>query len=196
MKKEQLLGVSISQKKWKTNYKYVKAYYQNNGDTIIPRDYVVDGYQISRWLDYQKQRKKGVGKPLSDIEINLLEKINIVWDMLDDKWIQMYHLAKKYQEQYGNLNIPRNYEIDGKNLGNCLNYQRALYNKKVLSKEKEELLNSIGMIWNLEKYNFLKREINSTTKRKMKIQLLKNLESVLSDNLKVEEVEKQFVKTI
>lgn len=196
MKKEQLLGISKSQIKWKTNYQYVNDYFIKNGDTMIPRDYVVNGYQISRWLDYQKQRNKGVGKPLSETEINLLEQINIIWDTLDDKWINMYQLAKNYQKSYHHLNVPRDYEIDGKKLGNWINYQRALYNKGVLSKEKETLLTNIDMIWNLEKYNFIHKKIDNRTKKAIKIQLLKQLEDVLLQDIELEEIEKQFVKKL
>lgn len=57
------VNFSKEQMNWKVKYKYVVEYYNEHGNSKIPREYIVGGYQIGRWLDYQKQRKNGVGKP-------------------------------------------------------------------------------------------------------------------------------------
>ena len=69
------VNFSKEQMNWEIKYKYVVDYYNEHGNSKIPREYIIGDYQIGRWLDYQKQRKNGVGKLLSSKELDLLEKI-------------------------------------------------------------------------------------------------------------------------
>ena len=81
------------------------------------------------------------------------------------QWLKMYEYAKKYYEEYGNLNIPYNfktldginYDEDGVKLGTWINTQTASYKNNTLSQEKIELLELIGIEWksnkNEEKWN-------------------------------------------
>ena len=83
----------------------------------------------------------------------------------DDKWNKMYELAKKYYEHYDNLKIPKmfktinGYEIDekGYNLGVWIATQKTNYNKSILSEDKIEKLEEIGMMWNIRKDTDTKR---------------------------------------
>lgn len=196
MRIEKLLGIDKATKNWKKNYQYAKQFYEENKHLQIPRDYVVDGYQVSRWVDYQKQRKKGVGKPLSPKEIEMLEAIEILWEPLDSKWNKMYQYAKEYYEKFGNSKVPRNYICEDENLGYWINAQRASYKNGTLSKEKVKLLEEIEMIWDLRKYNFVTKEINSKTKRDIKITLLKELKNILEENNTIENIEETFCKCL
>ena len=75
--------------------------------------------------------------------------------MLDDKWQVKYNLAKKYYEQFNNLEIPRSYKTtngyeydkEGINLGTWLDNQKQRFNS--LSKEKKLMLLDIGLIIDL-----------------------------------------------
>lgn len=196
MKIEQLLGIDKATKNWKKNYQYAKQFYEENNHLQIPRDYVVDGYQVSRWVDYQKQRKKGVGKPLSQEQTEMLEAIEIVWEPFDAKWNKMYQYAKEYYEKFGHLRVPREYVFENEKLGYWVNLQRVSYKKGTLSANKIKLLEDIGMIWDLRKYNFVTRKINTRTKNEIKITLLKELKNILEENGKIENVEENFTKCL
>ena len=71
----------------------------------------------------------------------------------DEKWQEVYELAKSYYEHYNNLQIPRNfktkngYEFDenGVWLGAWLNYQKLKFRSNELDEEKVKLLQKLGI---------------------------------------------------
>ena len=88
-----------------------------------------------------------------DIELankDLYDMLSYVRSRLSLSWKEMYELAKKYYEYHGDLEIPvkfktlngYEYAESGVNLGVWLNYQRQ---NKILSDERRNLLNNIGM---------------------------------------------------
>ena len=85
----------------------------------------------------------------------------------DEIWTQMYTLAKNHFEKYGNLEIPQSFKTmngiikdeNGYNLGKWLDTQRQAYKKGKLSKEKIELLERIGMVWEIRKRKNKKQEL-------------------------------------
>ena len=91
-----------------------------------------------------------------DIEIenqDLFEMLRYVMDRMTLTWEDKYNLAKIYYEYHGNLEIPQRfttlngYKFDenGIKLGKWIINQKTKYKSNKLSKEKIELLNSIGM---------------------------------------------------
>ena len=90
-----------------------------------------------------------------------------------DLWTKKYEIAKKYFKEYGDLLVPDKFHYSGINLGNWIYLQRKKYKENNLSKEKIDLLNQIGMVWNAlpdyekiwnEKYNValeFKNEFNT-----------------------------------
>ncbi len=78
-------------------------------------------------------------------------------------WDYNYELAKEYYECHGDLNIPKDYIINGVKLGIWLSNIKIKYSLGKLSKEQINKLESIGIIWNKrennweEKYNILKK---------------------------------------
>ncbi len=80
--------------------------------------------------------------------IKLFSKLN---DTLTASWDFMFAEAKRYYEQHGNLDVPKRYKTPGGySLGNWLMTQRRVYSGAVgciLSRERIEKLNSVGMVW-------------------------------------------------
>lgn len=80
--------------------------------------------------------------------IPLFEKLN---ETLTASWDFMYAEAKKYYEENGNLEIPKRYKTEsGYSLGSRLTTQRRVYSgaaSGVLTKERIEKLNKIGIVW-------------------------------------------------
>lgn len=77
-------------------------------------------------------------------------------------WLQMYECAKRYYLQYGNLAVPsiQNYYYrtgeNGKRLWNWISTQRQKYKNRKLTQKQITLLENIGMIWDVRKYQFKK----------------------------------------
>ena len=147
---------------WNMMYELTKKYYEHYGNLKIPHSfktingYETDekGYKLGFWIS--KQRINYKNGTLSEDRIEKLEEIGMIFEnVYKDTWNMMYKLAKKYYEHYDNLKIPKmfktinGYEIDekGYNLGVWIATQKTNYNKSILSEDKIEKLEEIGMIF-------------------------------------------------
>ena len=140
---------------WDIMYEQAEEYYKQNGDLLIPATYHTDeGYALGRWLTTQRLAYAGkTDKPLTQVQIDKLEAIGVVWDShLDFIWNRYFEKAKEYYEQHGDLNVPKDYVSDGLKLGIwILRMRMAQANQRdtVVTPEKKAKLDSIGMIWSL-----------------------------------------------
>ena len=156
---------------WNRFYLLAKAYYEKHGNLLVPSDYEVTlngkKMKLGLWIANQRKAYKGVGTcRLTGHQIKLLDEIHMVWNVInklsnqtDENWFLMYDLAKDYYEKHGNLLVPKNYTvtIEGKeyNLSLWVKAQRKRFNNPNLSgedKNKVELLNKIGMVWDVLLY--------------------------------------------
>ena len=145
---------------WEDKYNLAKAYYEHHGNLEISRnfktlngyDYNENGIKLGDWIS--TQRSLFINSKLSDERIELLKNIGIVFnESHHETWMKNYNLAKIYYEYHGNLEIPQRfttlngYKFDenGIKLGKWIINQKTKYKSNKLSKEKIELLNSIGM---------------------------------------------------
>lgn len=157
---------NLNEYKWELNYKEVENYYRENGHLNIPLRYVSNnGIRIGKWLQLQRIRYL---KHKNSDELDLmwdehflkLEKLGIIWVPLEEQWNQYYYLAKKYYEEHGNLLISSNYITPcGIKLGIWINNQRKYYKKREdedrnpnFTKHRIDLLEQIGMIWDVRSY--------------------------------------------
>lgn len=134
-------------RQWYESYELAEKYYKENGNLLIPATYETQsGNKLGRWIS--SQRKLYKNKKLAQDRVDLLESINMIWDVFDVQWYGFYNLAVIYYKKYGNLSIPLNYKTkDDVNLGSWIGKQRKYYKDNKLSKEKIELLEKISMIW-------------------------------------------------
>ncbi len=68
----------------------------------------------------------------------------------NQKWMRKYELLKAYQKEYGNIDVPTDYEKDGIKLGIWLASQKQAYRghgSSVLTEERIKLLEDLGMNW-------------------------------------------------
>ncbi|MBQ2240621.1 MAG: helicase associated domain-containing protein, partial [Clostridia bacterium] len=96
------------QEQWLRQYEIVKEYYETHGNTEIPIDYVIDGYNVARWLQTQRYILKGIEhgslSPDQRVRLEALNELNISYgNKLELHWEEMYQYAKQYFEQYGHL---------------------------------------------------------------------------------------------
>ena len=160
---------------WELNYSLAKIYFEKYGSLEIKQnfktlngiDYDENGYNLGWWLVRQRQMYK-ISK-LSKEREKLLEKIGMRFETRDNDevWNQMYMLVELYFKEYGNLEIPSKFKTlngtdedeNGYNLGIWLVSQRQMYKKGKLSPERKELLDQIGMIWEIRKRKDKKQEL-------------------------------------
>ena len=136
---------------WNQNYELAKQYYEENGDLNIPQDYVVNGVRLGVWIHTQRRIYKGqLTSHLTPGHIQKLNDVGMIWDVYEDSWNQNYELAKQYYEEHGNLDIDRDYIVNGVRLGNwivsCRGAKRGKRSRQITEKQIQKL-NAIGMEW-------------------------------------------------
>ena len=160
---------------WNQMYMLAELYFKEYGNLEIPSKFKTlngtdedkNGYNLGGWLVSQRQMYKK--SKLSKEREELLEKIGMRFETRDNDevWNQMYMLAESYFKEYGNLKIKQvfktlngiDYDEKGYNLGIWINTQRREYKKDKLSKEKIELLDQIGMVWEIKARKDKKQEL-------------------------------------
>ena len=149
---------------WDETYDLAKKYYEYHGNLEMSYDFKTNnGYEYSefgtinlgQWIGYQRQKVL----PESEKGQKLLQ-IGMRFENKYLSWDEMYDLAKKYYEHYGNLEIKQNfktnngyeYNPDGTiNLGKWVSEQRR---KSPLKSERGQKLAQIGMRFNNKKLNW------------------------------------------
>lgn len=145
----------INDEQWMKMYNLAKKYYEDNGNLKINKNYEINNLKLGIWI--QTQRNTYKNNKLSKDKIELLELLDMVWDVLDVQWQEMYLLAKEYYKNNSHLRITWNYETkDGIKLGRWVINQRKNYKKGILSLEQIKALESIGMIWDIKEVQWKK----------------------------------------
>ena len=123
-----------------------KRFYEENSHLNVPQKYrTSNGEGLNKWI--VRQRAAYFSKKLSMDKIKRLESIGMKWDGFESKWNDMFMKAKSYYEANGNLQMPKIYKMDGKDVKGWLNRQKKKYKNGILEQEKIDLLNSIGIVW-------------------------------------------------
>ena len=211
------IGMRFDNKKntmlWEEWYNLSKVYYEVYGNLEIPakfktfdgKDYDENGAALGRWINGQRQNKKNGA--LSSERENLLLQIGMRFETKEKNntpWEEMYALAKVYYETYGNLETPvsfktlngKDYDENGVALGMWISNQRQSKKNNTLSSERENLLNNIGMIWDIKKnksniekvchdYNINYKKYKKSLDSFMVEELLAKLQYITSHNIPI-----------
>lgn len=151
---------------WEENYAFLKAYYDEYGDSDVPHTRNNDDafYTLGNWVASQKTYfNNGV---LSDYKIEKLNDLNFIWSKdsefnpINKEWMVSYEELKKWIEKYGDAHVPQLNEDGSQNkLGRWLNDQRHLKRKgrkradgtiRYLEEERVSLLLEAGVDFNHE----------------------------------------------
>jgi len=145
---------------WELMYHYAKRYLNEHGNLLVPKRYITrEGYSLGAWL--QTQRMVYAGKTpgnLSDVQIELLNKLGMRWESVRDiAWEKNYEAAKKYYLEHGNLLVSANdVKIGGIKLGRWIAQLRAYRKNGIqsayLTPERIHALDEIGMVWDVADY--------------------------------------------
>ncbi len=134
---------------WEIRFVLAKKYFEEHGNLDMPAVYNADGMCVSKWVNEQKQiyRGKRSGKSLSEEQIKRLESIGMqCQDRKDVIWLSRYELLKKYKDENGNTDVPKDYSAeDGFKLGIWLKTQKLRLKKGECTAEQVGLLQEIGV---------------------------------------------------
>ena len=121
---------------WQDKFKELKEFKKENGhaNPLIKT-------LLGRWCLTQRSNfRKG---KLSQERINLLNSIGFDWDPLETDWQNWFKQLKEFKNKNGNKFPP----FHKSSLGRWCLLQRSNYKKGKLSKDRIELLESIGFEW-------------------------------------------------
>ena len=181
------LGIkwSIRKMKWDDYYELLVEYKKKHGNIDVPQNYVINGVNLGKWLDVQRQAYRGCGRSkITKEHIRLLEDLGIKWSIRKMKWDDYYELLVEYKKKYGNIDVPQYYVVNGIRLGAWLNHQRQAYKENgtyKITKQHIFLLNELGIDWSLKDTIFLNREITSINKDEYNVCLLNRMKHILED---------------
>ncbi len=132
---------------WLEKYRLAKRYYEEHGDLIIKVKYIApDGTHLGTWISTQRTHYND--GTLTDEQIELLEKIGMVWNRDDSRWESSYSYAVRYVESGGDINaLPEEYLIDDFNLTRWIRAQRDRKKQGKMSADRVKKLEKLGLRW-------------------------------------------------
>ncbi len=133
--------------KWEEGFAALVSFVKEYSHARVLQDHInQENFQLGKWVSTQRSRKK----ELSNERIDRLNSIGFIWNADDLKWAEGYERLVKYTEEHSNTRVHLHYKTtDNYPLGNWVSNQRNRKNK--LPKERIDLLNSIGFIWDTRK---------------------------------------------
>ncbi|MBE6550993.1 MAG: hypothetical protein E7665_02535 [Ruminococcaceae bacterium] len=149
---------------WDLMFEQAKEYFHENGDLDVPKRYVTsDGFTLGTWIYTQRLVHEGKSYGvLTATRKKKLESIGMRWESVRDvAWEKNYAAAKAYYEEHGDLlvNVSDN-KYHGVALGRWIaqlrTYRKSNIQGSYLTFERIELLDRIGMIWDVPDYYFEK----------------------------------------
>lgn len=167
------IGMVWENDAWLAKWELARVYYEKHGNLDLPQSYVTkEGVWLGKWLYLQKERyrrgkkieqwqkaKDSEGEQrqsreegLTKEQVRALESIGIDWLTPGERaWEKAFLRAQAFYEEKGHLEVEKGYcAEDGFRLDLWLGRQRKCYregNRKVLSGERMERLERIGMEW-------------------------------------------------
>lgn len=140
---------------WEQMYKAAEEYYREFGDLLVGSVVEYKGKPLGSWISRQRRNYKAyqglTGKQggITGEQIERLNRIGMVWSVLDAQFEEGLKRAKEYYAENGNLRVAQSYVSgDGYRLGQYIAHKRKDYFSGRLDKEKIKALEKIGMIWN------------------------------------------------
>ena len=152
--------IKDNDEEWKKMYQLAKRYYDKHKNLEVSQefktsngtDFDPQGKCLGTWVVTQRRYYQD-GRLLEERK-KLLAAVGMRFESKDLKkqWMEMYNFAKAYYEQNGNLEIPARFVADnGKKLGKWVVNQRTDHQNGILLDERKELLEGIGMRFELKR---------------------------------------------
>ena len=138
---------------WDHYFAQASIYYAEHGNLNVPLRYKTPGgLSLGEWVQTQRSIRNGREKygALTPQQIERLDSIGMIWETrAETAWARGVEAARRYQRQYGNLQVPPQYKDDtGFALGNWLKNTRARQRSGALTREQIAELEALGIVWN------------------------------------------------
>lgn len=149
------IGMDWEGDSWQEKWELARQYYEEHGDLHLPQNYVTeDGIWLGKWLYLQRERyRRGTDQDrLSERQFKALSAIGMDWLSPGERaWENAFLRAENFYREHAHLDVAKGYTTqDGFRLDLWLGRQRKCLregNARVLSQERKERLERIGMKW-------------------------------------------------
>lgn len=141
-------GTQSPQEPWGKMLERLIAFHSEHGHSQVPQVYQKD-QKLGWWVTTQRQnRRKG---RLADAQIGALDRLGFNWSPFGlmnskDRWQVMFTGLKAFREQTGHCRVPAGWK-ENRQLANWVAVQRRQFKLAALSRERIDLLESIGFDW-------------------------------------------------
>ena len=157
---------------WERGYQSLVEYKEKHGNCHVPYRYEGDR-SLGTWTARQRKDKDN----LSPFQIQKLEEIGFTWQSAQDRvWMEKFERLKSYWGKNGNSCVPTSYEEDPE-LGEWTAKQRQKYTQGRLSSDRQQLLNTVGFVYRINK--FIKRKSTAREDKKWWEQLERLIQFLL-----------------
>ena len=123
---------------WEARFEELAAFQREHGHCNVNTDTWSSGDPLGTWVRHRREDyRKGV---LSEARIAQLERLGFAWHPLEDAWMARFAELVEYRSRHGDYNVPRRQGP----LGAWVSAQCTAYRRRELSRERFELLQSVG----------------------------------------------------
>lgn len=143
--------------KWNLHFNHLLAYKKINGHCRVPHTYDANP-ALSHWVKRQRYQHKckleGKVWNISESRIQKLNAIGFIWDAQELLWQTRFDELKDYRLQYGDCNVPYNFN-ENRKLPTWVKCQRRQYKLRQMgkssnmTKERIKKLQVLGFKWGL-----------------------------------------------
>jgi hypothetical protein len=140
--------------RWEDGFRRLLDYVKGNGHARLPATYTVDGYRLGSWVRIQRLSRKE-GTLNRDRERRLKNVPGWTWDAVAARWADGLGRLVEYVNRNGHANVPKDYTVDGYQLGAWVDAQRRFRRKGTLDADRQRRLEDLpGWTWdpNAEKW--------------------------------------------
>jgi hypothetical protein len=139
-----------SNEKWQNKYKKLKEFREIHGHVNLfsDKNLTSSKHGLSGWVNVQ--RLDHAAGRLDPERKAVLDELGLIWvdpevERHERKWVANFRALEAFKRVYGHTRVP----LRKSRLGNWVSYQRVLYHKGRLPKERKRKLESIDFVWRL-----------------------------------------------
>ena len=136
-----------AEKSFVQGFDSLQDYKKQNGHVQVPMRYISDnGFKLGSWVNRIRRKKETISKS----QLELLNKIDFVWDARDYQWKEGLKNLQDFVSQNGHAHMLERHLTDcGFKLGKWVG--RVRRKKEQLSKDKIARLDGLGFVWDASK---------------------------------------------
>lgn len=136
---------NVNDEEWLQGYRKMVDFYNEYGHSN-PTENNADS-DLVEWK--HRLRRMYKNKKLSAERKALMDKLNFQWNIMSERWEEMFLKLVEYKDKYGNVDV-KSGDKDYRSLALWLNDMKKLKKKGLLSPERERRLSELGVVWDVQ----------------------------------------------